>query len=231
MIKITYMLKFPIKCLRFLLHKIITKLSYLLFVIKYRKYNSHNNTYPIRQFYLSNVVVGKRSYGRLDVRSFGKSAKEKLIIGNYVSIADDVKFLLGGNHQIYTFTTFPLKAIFTKKDLQIDAVSKGSIIIEDEVWIGFGTIILSGVKIGKGSIIAAGSVVTKDIASYAIAGGNPAKVIKFRFNEEVCDALQNLDLSDFDETIIQENIEEFYTYLDINQIEKLKKLKKITSND
>lgn len=59
-----------------------------------------------------------------------------------------------------------------------------SIIIEDDVWIGFGAIILSGVKIGRGSIIAAGSIVTKDVEPYSIAGGNPAKLIKCRFNEE-----------------------------------------------
>ena len=58
------------------------------------------------------------------------------------------------------------------------------VIIEDDVWVGYGAIIMSGVKIGKGSVIAAGSVVTKDVEAYAIVGGNPAKLIKYRFNED-----------------------------------------------
>ncbi len=58
------------------------------------------------------------------------------------------------------------------------------VIIEDDVWVGFGAIILSGVKIGKGAIIAAGSVVIKDVEPYSIVGGNPAQFIKYRFNKE-----------------------------------------------
>jgi chloramphenicol O-acetyltransferase type B len=58
------------------------------------------------------------------------------------------------------------------------------VIIEDDVWIGYGAIIMSGVKIRRGSIIAAGSVVTKDVEPYSIVGGNPAKLIKYRFSKE-----------------------------------------------
>jgi virginiamycin A acetyltransferase len=208
----------------FLWTKITTPIYHFLFIIKFRKNNTHNKIIPIRQFEQSDITIGKHSYGNLDVRSFSVNAGERLIIGNYVSIADDVKFLLGGNHQMYTATTFPLRATFTKKDTHIDATSKGCIFVEDEVWIGFGVVILSGVRIGKGAIIAAGSVVTKDIPSYSIVGGNPARLIKYRFGVNIIEALTDFNIVDFDESLIIKNIDEFYQTLNLTQIEKLKQL-------
>ena len=208
----------------FLVTKITTPLNHFLFIIKFRKNNPHNKIIPIHQFDQSDVTIGKHSYGNLNVRSFNKNAGERLIIGNYVSIAENVQFLMGGNHQMYTATTFPLRATFIKKDTHIDATSKGCIIVEDEVWIGFGVVILSGIRIGKGAIIAAGSIVTKDIPPYSIAGGNPAKVIKYRFNEQIREALIDFNIVDFKESMIITNIDEFYKTLSIDQIEKLKKL-------
>lgn len=67
-----------------------------------------------------------------------------------------------------------------------EAVSKGDIIVGDDVWVGYGATILSGVHIGQGAVIAAGAVVNKDVPPYAIVGGIPAKVIKYRFSESVC---------------------------------------------
>jgi len=209
--------------LRYLYGKILSQCGYYLFILEFRKLNSHNNTYPLSKFNLNDVSVGNYSYGKLDVKTFSNNAGEKLVIGNYVSIADNVVFILGGNHQTNTFTTFPLKASFTKKDSQIDANSKGPIIIEDDVWIGFGVIILSGVKIGKGAIIGAGAVVTKDVPPYAIAGGNPARVIKYRFSEEVCEAMEGMCISDFSKDLIIEYIEECYKPLEKTTVENIKK--------
>ena len=78
---------------------------------------------------------------------------------------------------------------------KISSFSKGNIIVEDDVWIGSNCVILSGVKIGKGSIVGAGSVVTKDVEPYSIVGGSPAKLIKYRFSAEIITALNKIDYS------------------------------------
>ncbi|MDP2338409.1 MAG: CatB-related O-acetyltransferase [Bacteroidota bacterium] len=191
---------------------------------EWRKINSHNQTVVKDIFPLNIVTVGKKSYGLIYVKNFFHK-KEKLQIGNFVSIANNVTFILGGNHQINTFTTFPLYSLLINASPERDANTKGSIIVKDEVWIGYGSTILSGITIGKGAIIAAESIVTKDVPSYAIVGGNPAKFIKFRFNKEVIAELIDLNITDFDEKVIIQNINEFYKPFDLKQVEKLKKIK------
>lgn len=99
----------------------------------------------------------------------GKSIHGSITIGNYVHMGANV-MLLGFNHGFYT------REIPTKDQDYLDA----PIVVEDDVWIGGGSIILSGVTIGKGAIIAAGAVVNQDVPAYAIVGGIPAKIIKYR---------------------------------------------------
>ena len=99
----------------------------------------------------------------------GKSPAGSITIGNYVHTGTNV-VMLGFNHGFYT------RDIPTKEQDYMDA----PIVIEDDVWIGAGAILLAGVTIGKGAIIAAGAVVNKDVPDYAIVGGVPAKVIKYR---------------------------------------------------
>jgi acetyltransferase-like isoleucine patch superfamily enzyme len=148
---------------------------------EWRAHNAHNDTIiGDRTFPMGNVSVGKATYGMLQIQSLFEQDGEKLEIGNYVSIAPGVQFLLGVNHQINTFTTFPLYSRFVKRS-PIDAVNKGPLVIEDEVWIGTDAILFSGVRVGKGAIISAGAIVTKDVPPYAIVGGTPAKLIKYRF--------------------------------------------------
>lgn len=205
--------------------KLIQTYKLTKFQNKWKSLNSHNMTIPRSIFSLNKVFIGKMCYGNLNIQEFGNS-EEKLVIGNYISIADNVTFILGGNHQTTTISSYPIYSKLITLSPELDARSKGPIVIEDEVWIGFSAIILSGVKIGRGAIIAAGSVVTKDIPAYAIAGGNPAKVIKYRYEVDVIDALREICISNFDKKVIIENIEEFYHPLDVNQIEKLKNLQK-----
>ncbi|MGH2665059.1 MAG: CatB-related O-acetyltransferase [Flavobacterium sp.] len=195
------------------------------FRLKWKSANKHNYIVPWAIFPMEKVRVGKMSYGPLDVKCFGNT-DESLIIGDYVSISSHVIFILGGNHQINTLSNYPLHSKLIGLSPQRDAAVKGPIIVENEVWIGTGAIILSGVTLGKGSIVAAGAVVTKDIPPYAIAGGNPAKVIRYRFDEATVNQLKDLSISDFDEKTIKDNIDEFYKPLSDDQINVLKKLKK-----
>lgn len=200
---------------------------------KWRNINKHNQTMPGSVFPIDLVRVGSYSYGIINIKSYNESNKtDMLIIGNFVSIADGVKFILCENHQTETITTFPLKSILFKKSFSEDASGKGSIIIEDEVWIGYGVTILSGVRIGKGAIIAAGAVVNKDIPSYSIAGGVPARIIKQRYSEDITKRLLAFRLIDLPEDLIKKNIELFYRKLSgVEDLQELELLFKQSANE
>lgn len=167
-----------------------------LFKRKWRNRNSHNMTYAMNIFPIDCVQVGKMTYGPLEVHTWGAS-NEKLEIGHYCSIAEGVKFILGGNHYYHTFSTYPFKVMVMKEEKE--AWSKGPIVIGNDVWIGMDSMILSGVTIGQGAVIAAGSVVTKDVPPYAIVGGNPAKVIKYRFEPQIIDRLLKIEFSNIND--------------------------------
>lgn len=207
---------------------VLSKLNSIRFRKQWRAQNTHNMTVPVEIFPMEKVTVGKNSYGPLLIKNFGNPS-EKLTIGNYVSISSGVTFILGGNHRTDTFTNFPVYSILINNSPEKDALVKGSIIVEDEVWIGTSAIIMSGVKIGRGAIIAAGAVIVKDVPNYAIVGGNPAKVIKYRFEEDIRDALNDIKLSDFHENDIVSNIDMFYESLTLEQIKKIKKIKEDNS--
>lgn len=114
----------------------------------------------------------------------------KIKIGSFCSIASGVRIQEYYHEYRRTTSYFINRHIFKENENQ-DIFSKGDIIIEDDVWIGANVIVLSGIKIGRGAIIGAGSIVTKDIPSYSIVGGNPAKVIKKRFSQDTINELEN----------------------------------------
>ncbi len=174
---------------------------------KWRKLNSHNSTYAVNVFPLDKVQIGKFTYGPLKVHYWG-ATNEYLKIGQFVSIAHGVQFILGGNHKYDSISTYPFKVRFMGD--HIEAKSKGPILIFDDVWIGMNSIILSGLTINQGSVIAAGSVVTKDVPPYAIVGGNPAKVIKYRFDGKTIEKLLTLDFSKLNRKFITDNINRLY---------------------
>lgn len=165
------------------------------FFLEWRKNNKHNFTHAISHFKMDAVQVGRGTYGNLYVVSRDYQ-DVKLIIGNYCSIAGGVKFLLSGNHKYDIISTYPYELLMLNDPKAGIAVAKGNIVVEDDVWIGENAIICSGVKIGQGAIVAAGAVVTKDVEPYAIVGGNPAKIIKFRFNENIREKLMKMNLDE-----------------------------------
>lgn len=163
-----------------------------------------------------NVIIGDYSYGFFDVLEWNDETKLK--IGKFCSIAADVLFLLGGEHRKDFISTYPFNALMESfNHIEGHPASKGDIIVGNDVWIAHGAKILSGVTIGDGAIIAANSLVTKDIPPYAIAMGSPAKVVKYRFDEDTIEKLLKIRWWDFeDEEIIKiipllqsDNMEEF----------------------
>lgn len=188
---------------------------------KWRKLNSHNATQIAGEIPFNLIKIGVGTYGMLNIHSFTEESGERLIIGNYVSIASNVNFILGGNHQINHITTYPLKSRLFNQKFWLDCQSNGPIIIEDEVWIGTEVIILSGITVGKGAIIASGSVVTKDVPPYSVVGGNPARIIKLRLEKNIVDKLQHISLIDFDEEVIKNNIDLFYNPINEENIDEV----------
>ena len=143
---------------------------------RWRAANVHNET-VLGMGEPGQISVGNHSYGVINLPYYG----ERLIIGNYVSIADDVMFLSSGEHRYTGFTTFPVHAKILNDSEPY--TTKGEIVVEDDVWIGYGATILSGVTIGQGAVIGARAVVTKDVPPYAVYVGYG--VIKYRYNPEV----------------------------------------------
>lgn len=194
-------------------------IKFHMFKKKYRKLNSHNFTQIMNYCDLSKVVVGKKTYGEIHVTDFSP-ADTKLYIGSYCSIAPNVRFLLGGEHQLYSISTYPFKVLTFGESRE--AGSKGDIVVKDDVWIGDGAIICSGVNIGQGAVIAAGAVVTKDVEPYAIVGGNPAKLIKYRFSKELIDELKNMNITDLFDKVNPTDFNLIYKELDINTLKVIK---------
>jgi acetyltransferase-like isoleucine patch superfamily enzyme len=152
----------------------------------------------IRKFYVENstVTVGRFTYGHegISIKQWGEGAS--LDIGSFCSIAENIQIFLGGNHRTDWITTFPFGHIF-KSDLGGKSIighptTNGPVLIGNDVWIGQGATILSGITIGDGAVIAANSTVVKDVLPYSIVGGNPAGLIKFRFSDEIIGLLLKL---------------------------------------
>ncbi|MBQ6342564.1 MAG: CatB-related O-acetyltransferase [Anaerolineaceae bacterium] len=167
-----------------------------------------NKIYPIpgyeKEIYVKptitnpNIAVGDFTYigdseFERHVTNFYPWSRDKLIIGKFCQIAAGVEFVMNdANHQMNAVSTFPF---YTLEGWDMDAPSasdmpfKGNTVIGNDVWIGQNAVILPGVHIGDGAIIGANSVVGSNVAPYTIVAGNPAKVIRKRFDDELTELL------------------------------------------
>ncbi|MFS2520554.1 CatB-related O-acetyltransferase [Bacteroides xylanisolvens] len=123
---------------------------------------------------------------------------DRLVIGKFCSIACGAKFLFNSaNHTLNSLSNYPFPILFEewqldKKDVASAWDNKGDIVIGNDVWIGYEAVIMAGVHVGDGAIIASRAVVTKDVPPYTIVGGMPAKEIRMRFDKDTVDRLQEL---------------------------------------
>lgn len=155
---------------------------------------------------------------------------DKLIIGKFCAIAKDVKFIMNGaNHKISGITTYPF-SIFSNGWEKVIPKSgelpyKGDTVIGNDVWIGYDSLVMPGVKIGDGSIIASRSVVVSDVAPYSIVGGNPAKEIRKRFPDDIIARLLKIGWWNWPKEIISDNLE-IIVGNNIDELESLAQLAK-----
>ncbi|MEV0359591.1 CatB-related O-acetyltransferase [Nocardia sp. NPDC050697] len=113
---------------------------------------------------------------------------EKLVIGKFCALATGVRFIMNGaNHRMDGVSTFPFPTLggswAEHIDLLTELPNRGDTVLGNDVWLGYGVTVMPGVRIGHGAIVAAGSVVTRDIPDYAVAGGNPARVLRKRYTD------------------------------------------------
>lgn len=186
-----------------------------------------NTLHPIkgvtRTVFLKNIIkspqiiVGDYTYydDPEDIYNFEKNVLylfefmgDKLIIGKFCQIATGVRFIMNGsNHAMDGVSTYPFKVFGDAwSDASMNVVSKGDTVIENDVWIGNSATIMQGVTIGDGAIIGTNSLVSKDVEPYTIVGGNPARVIRKRFDDETIDFLTNLRWWDWDVTMITRHL-------------------------
>jgi virginiamycin A acetyltransferase len=149
--------------------------------------------------------IGDFTYGFPSVAFDDGSAT--LRIGKYCSISADVRIFLGGEHRPDWITTFPFNQLFEEaRHIEGHPRSKGDVVIGNDVWIGLGATILSGVTIGDGAVVGAMSVVTKSVKPYEMVGGNPARHIGYRFNEEQIRRLLEIKWWDWDPGTIKAKV-------------------------
>ena len=201
-----------------------------------------NSLHPIKGYdklvYLNNfvksqnIIIGDYTY--FDDRRYGPDkfeeynvlynydfSKVKLIIGKFCAIAAETRFIMTGQHKLDAISTYPFPIFgdgwenaYNIQDLPV----KGDIIVGNDVWFGYDSLIMGGVKIGNGAIIGARAMVVKDVPAYSIVAGNPAKVVKMRFDDKTIDRLERIAWWNWDIDKINKHLK-LISHLDVDQLE------------
>jgi virginiamycin A acetyltransferase len=155
--------------------------------------------------------MGEHSYAN-GIHVYGWQAELSVTVGKFCSIAEDVVFLAGGEHDYRALSTSPVFDLWSPSGR---TNSKGNIRVGNDVWIGHAAIILSGVELADGSVVGAGAVVTKSVPPYAIVAGSPARVIKYRFDDKTIHRLLDSQWWNWDDDMLRKrahlirNIDQF----------------------
>jgi virginiamycin A acetyltransferase len=181
-----------------------------------------------------NIIVGDYTY--FDDRRYGPEyfeennvlynydySKVKLVFGKFCAIAAETRFIMTGDHKLNAISTYPFpifqcgwEEAYSIDDLPV----KGDILVGNDVWFGYDSLVKNGVTIGDGAIIAARAVVVKDVPPYAIIAGNPAKVVKMRFDEKTVERLLRISWWNWDIEKINKHLK-LISSLDVNHLEEI----------
>lgn len=162
-------------------------------------------------FHHPQVKVGAHTYGLFPFTIRLYTKHDRVEIGKFCSIAKDVKIVASGEKHIGRVANYSLAILMTGfAEIDRDVFVRGPIIIGHDVWIGTGAIILPGTKIGNGAIIASGAVVRGVVDDYAVVGGVPARLIRYRFEDEQRQQLLKIAWWNWPDALILERLDSFY---------------------
>lgn len=180
-----------------------------------------------------NIIVGDYTYydDFENVENFERNVKyhfdftgDKLIIGKFCMIASDVTFIMNGaNHLVDAISTYPFSIFGNGWEGAMEGKTfphKGDTVIGNDVWLGHKSVVMPGVNIGDGAVIASYAVVTKDVAPYAIVGGNPAREIRKRFSDAQIETLLKIKWWNWSIEKITQNVQAF-TSADVEALRQL----------
>ena len=152
------------------------------------------------------LTIGPHTYGKPLVVAYPNEPPVR--IGAYCSIASDVTIFAGGNHRVDWVSTFPFRAVLGLPGAFSDGhpASKGSVTVGNDVWLGYGATVMSGIEVGDGAVIAAKAVVTQDVAPYSVVAGCPAREIRRRFSPVQISALLEIAWWEWSDSAVQRAI-------------------------
>jgi acetyltransferase-like isoleucine patch superfamily enzyme len=161
------------------------------------------------------VKIGRHSYGLTPFTIRIYTENDRVMIGCFCSIAKNVKIVAGGERYPERVSNYSLATyLLARTEINKDVFTRGQVVIGHDVWIGTGAIILPGASIGNGAVIAAGSVVRGAVDNYAIVGGVPSRLIRYRFKEEQRQQLLKIAWWEWPDELIIERLDHFYGSVD-----------------
>lgn len=154
------------------------------------------------------LQMGEHSYDAPQLLSF-RPHDQQVRVGKYCSISRGAQILTGGYHHAEWVSTYPFRIREGLPGAFLDGqpYSRGPVVIGNDVWVGYGALIMSGVTIGDGAVVAARALVVRDVAPYAVVGGNPAALLRHRFPAHQVQALLELRWWDWDHAKVLDNVD------------------------
>ena len=180
----------------------------LIYVVNFVKRNLATTDLEVASD--SRISIGKHTYGISSRNVLLFREDDTVKIGKFCSFAYGVILIASGEHNYSAISSYPFYSKLLRKGDEKDTFCKGPIVIGNDVWVGANATILSGVTIGDGAVVAAGALVTKDVPPYSIVGGVPARVIKYRFSQDVINILLEIKWWDMEDELLITNINDFY---------------------